>query len=131
MYDEIAKLHRQGRALRNATLYGATVIAFAAAALWFGFDTGEHHQARADMRQLAAWVTDADYPTVQLSYPGKLPVAEIKDGYCTPYPHKLPKFYHVEYVSPEYVPCASQHYVKPTAVSPALAAIIKHTEGKS
>ena len=128
MYDEIATLHRQGRALRNATLYGATVIAFAAAALWFGFDTGEHHQAKADMHQLAAWVSAADYPTVQISYPGKTPVAIIRDGVCTPYPKRVPQFYHVEYVSPRYVPCASQHYVRPTSVSPALAAIESHTK---
>ncbi len=127
MYDEIAKLQSQGRALKYGLIYAA-VIGTMLGAAWLGFDTGEHHQARDDMRQLAAWVTDADYPTVQLSYPGKLPVAEIKDGYCTPYPHKLPKFYHVEYVSPEYVPCASQHYIHPTAVSPALAAIESHTK---
>ena len=130
MHAEIAKLQRQTRALKTLVLYSATVAAFAAA-VWWGFDTGEHHQAKADMRQLAAWVSAADYPTVQLSYPGKTPVAIIRDGVCTPYPKIVPQFYHVEYVSPEYVPCAPQHYVKPTAVSPALAAIIKHTEGKS
>lgn len=124
--SEIAQIRRQGRALRTATLYGATVITFAAAALWFGFDTGEHHQAKADMRQLAAWVSAADYPTVQISYPGKLPVAIIRDGVCTPYPKRVPQFYHAEYVSPQYMPCASQHYTNPTAVSPALAAIESH-----
>ena len=104
------------------------IPALAVAALWFGFDTGEHHQAKADMRQLAAWVTDADYPTVQISYPGKTPVAIIRDGVCTPYPKRVPQFFHVEYVSPQYMPCAPQHYVKPTAVSPALAAIESHTK---
>lgn len=131
MHAEIAKLQRQTRALKTLALYGATVGAFAAAAAWFGFDQGQHAQAKADMHQLAAWVSAADYPTVQISYPGKTPVAIIRDGVCTPYPKRVPQFFHVEYVSPQYMPCAPQHYVKPTAVSPALAAIIKHTEGKS
>ena len=114
--------------ISKTALYGSTIAVFSIAALWFGFDQGQHAQAKADMRQLAAWVDDADYPTVQLSYPGKTPVAIIRDGVCTPYPKIVPQFYHVEYVSPEYVPCASQHYVKPTAVSPALAAIESHTK---
>lgn len=131
MHDEIMKLQRQGKALKVMTLYVAGVAALAVATMWVGFDAGEHHQARADIRQVAQWVASAEIPTVQETYPGKMPVAIIRDGYCKPYPAHLPAAFHVEWVSPQYMPCASQHYVHPTAVSPALAAIIKHTEGKS
>ena len=130
MYEEITKLQSQGRALKYAVIYAAAVGTMLGAA-WWGFDAGEHHQARSDIRQVMSWAASAEIPTVQETYPGKLPVAIIRDGYCKPYPAHLPAAFHVEWVSPQYMPCASQHYVHPTAVSPALAAIIKHTEGKS
>jgi hypothetical protein len=130
MYDEIAKLQSQGRALKYGLIYAA-VIGTMLGAAWLGFDTGEHHQARADIRQVAQWVASAEIPTVQETYPGKMAVAIIQDGYCRVYPRHLPATFRVEWVAPNYEPCASQHYAKPTSVSPALAAIIKHTEGKS
>jgi len=73
-------------------------------------------------------ISSADYPTVYLTYPGKMPVAIFRDGYCTPYPATLPPFYHHVFVSPRYEPCAGQHYMKPTAESPALAAITKEIQ---
>ena len=104
---EIYRIKNQGRALKYAVLSIAAVGVMGAVFMLGGKD---------------------QYPTVQLSYPGKLPVAIIRDGVCTPYPKKVPQFFHVEYVSPQYMPCASQHYTNPTAVSPALAAIINHTK---
>ena len=127
MYEEITKLQSQGRALKYAVIYAAAIGTMIGAAL-LGFDSGEHHQARSDLRQIAEWVSSAEIPTVQETYPGKLPVAIIQDGYCKPYPAHLPAAFHVEWVSPQYMPCASQHYVHPTAVSPALAAIEEQTK---
>ena len=76
-------------------------------------------------------VHKADYPGVYLTYPGKQPAAMIKDGICIPYPDpaRVPKFYDfLGYVSPRWVPCASQKYNKPAGVSPALAAIESHVK---
>lgn len=126
--NEIAKLHRQGRALRTATLYGATVIAFATAALWFGFDTGEHHQAKADMQELAAIVYRADYPTVYLTYPGLKAAAIVRNGVCYPYPAHVPPFHYYHYVSPQWEPCTQLPGIKKVAPSPALAAIEEHVQ---
>jgi hypothetical protein len=74
-------------------------------------------------------VASASYPTVYLTYPGKMAAAIVQNGVCTPYPSVIPKFYHVVYVSPHWVPCATQHYIHPAAPSPALQAIEKGSKG--
>jgi hypothetical protein len=71
----------------------------------------------------------ASYPTVYLTYPGKMAAAIVQNGVCTPYPASVPKFYHVIYVSPRWVPCATQHYAHPVAPSPALQAIENGSKG--
>ncbi len=106
---------------------GAAVLALVVGGAWLGFDKGQTVQARADIYQLRAWIRTADYPIVKETWPGKVAIAEIKDGVCKPYPHIVPKFRHVEWVSPQDVPCTTQHYRKPTTPSPALAAIESHT----
>ena len=71
-------------------------------------------------------INSADYPTVYLTWPGRMPVAIFRDGICEPYPApaSIPKGYYHVWVSPHYIPCASQHYRKPPAMSPALSAVI-------
>ena len=122
------KLKRQTKALKVGLAYTATAIGLIVGGVWLGFDKGQQVQAKSDIQQLTQWVANAEFPTVQLTYPGKMPVALIRNGACEPYPHKLPQFYHIEYVSPRYMPCATQHYVKPTTPSPALVAIENHTK---
>lgn len=125
--QEIGKLKRQTRLLNVAT-YSAIAAILIVGGVWLGFDKGQAVQARADIAQVRAWVAHADYPTVYLVYPGKLPVAEIRDGACLPNPKTLPLFYNRVYVSPRYIPCATQHYTKPTTPSPALAMIEEHVK---
>ncbi len=110
----------------SKTKYAASLALVALAGVWWGFDTGQHSQAKADAQQVLAWAASAEIPTVQETYPGKLPVAIVRDGYCLPYPQHLPATFHVQWVAPNYEPCATQHYVQPTTVSPALAAIEEH-----
>jgi hypothetical protein len=65
-------------------------------------------------------VASASYPTVYLTYPGKMAAAIEQNGVCTPYPAVIPKYYHVVYVSPRWEPCATQHYIHQVAPSPEL-----------
>lgn len=76
---------------------------------------------------IARAIASADRPTVYLTWPGRMPVAMIRDGICEPYPApaSIPKGYDPVWVSPQYIPCATQHYRKSTAMSPALAAVIQ------
>ena len=75
-------------------------------------------------------INAADYPTVYLTYPNRFPVEMIRDGICEPDPAPaiIPRLYYHVWVSPQYIPCASQHYRKPTAMSPALQAMIESVQ---
>ncbi len=121
--DEIEKLQRQGKILRTFVLYGIALVAFTVVAAWWGFDTGQRVQAKADVRKVLAWAASAEIPTVQETRPGNVPVAIIQDGYCRPYPQHLPAAFRVAWVAPGYEPCDGQTDIKPTGVSPALAKI--------
>ena len=90
----------------------------------FGFQAGKDHA----IQLIRDAVQATQYPTVYLSYPGKEAVALYRGGVCYPYPQHIPKYYHLKYVSPRLVPCASQKYQEPVQPSPALKAIEKETE---
>ena len=79
---------------------------------------------------IAKAISAADYPTVYLTWPGRMPVAMFRDGICEPdpVPASIPQLYYHVWVSPQYIPCASQHYRKPTGMSPALQAMIDAAE---
>jgi len=81
--------------------------------------------------KIAQAIAKSNYPTVKVVYPTKQAIAIIRGGVCIPYPKKLPKFYHIEWVSPYDNPCGTGKYTgKPIQNSAALAAITKEVEGE-
>ena len=126
-YHEIQKIKKQGAALKYAVLSVAAVgilgaVFMAGGREGYGYG---YHKAIATVK---AAVQASQYPTVYLTYPGKQAAEIVSDGVCTPYPTHVPQFYHFGgYVSPRWVPCATQHYAHSTAMSPALAAIENET----
>ena len=116
---EIQKLRKQGATLKYATLSVAT-IGIIGAVFMIGGKEGYGYA----IHKIRDAVQASQYPTVYLTYPGKQAAAIVVNGICKPYPAKVPQFYRFGgYVSPRWVPCATQHFTNPTAVSPALAAI--------
>ena len=126
---EIEKIKKHGAALKYAVLsIAAAGIAFGA--LKYGNDLG--YKAGWQDAQIAVEkaIHAADYPTVYLTYPGRFPVEMDRDGICIPDPSpaSIPQFYNHVWVSPHYEPCVTQHYTKPTSMSPALAAIMNEVQ---
>jgi len=81
--------------------------------------------------KIAQAIAKSNYPTVKVVSPTKQAIAIIRGGVCIPYPKKLPKFYHIEWVSPYDNPCGTGKYTgKPIQDSAALAAITKEVEGE-
>lgn len=119
----------QGAILKYSTIAIAS-IGLLGAALIVGNRLGYKRGLQDAQIAIAKAINAADYPTVYLTYPGRMPVAMFRDGICEPdpAPANIPKGYIPVWVSPRYIPCASQHYRKPTGVSPALQAIINEVK---
>jgi hypothetical protein len=122
--NEIVRLKKQAGALKVAVLF-VVFIGIGVGMFLLGGKEGYEYAFHKIRRAVAS----ASYPTVYLTYPGKMAAAIVQNGVCTPYPASIPKFYHVIYVSPRWVPCATQHYVHPAAPSPALQAIENGSKG--
>lgn len=121
---EVQKLRKQGAILEYVTL-SIAAIGIIGAVFMLGGKEGYGYA----IHKIRDAVQASQYPTVYLTYPGKQAAAIVVNGICKPYPAKVPKFYHFGgYVSPRWVPCATQHFTKSTAVSPALGAITTATK---
>ena len=108
-------------------LAGGVVLSCVITGVFFlGGYFGHGYGVQQCVRAVSHAITAADYPTLAIAYPTGQVMAEYRDGVCIPFPRHVPTLYHHFYVSPQYMPCASQHYTNPTAVSPALAAIESH-----
>ena len=104
------------------------VSSIVAGAFFAGGYFGHGYGVQQCVNAVQSAITTADYPTLAIVYPSGAVAAEYRQGVCIPYPRHIPTLYHHFYVSPQYMPCASQHYTNPTAVSPALAAIESHVK---
>jgi len=124
-YHEIHQIRKRGAVLRYVVL-GIVALAITFGALKYGNELGYKAGWQDAMVSIQKAVADSKYPTVYLTYPGKQAAEIVSNGVCTPYPAHVPQFYHFGgYVSPRWMPCATQHYAQPTAMSPALAAITR------
>jgi len=122
---EIHKLQKQGAALRYLAL-GIAAAGILGTVFMAGGREGYGYGYHKAIATVKAAVQASQYPTVYLTYPGKQAAEIVSNGVCTPYPAHVPQFYHFGgYVSPRWMPCATQHYAQPTAMSPALAAITR------
>ncbi len=121
---EIKKLQKRGATLRY------TVLGIVSAGiLGTVFMAGGREGYGYAISKVRAAVQASQYPTVYLTYPGKAAAAIVRGGVCTPYPAHIPQFYRFGgYVSPKWVPCATQHYTQSTAMSPALSAITREVQ---
>ncbi|MHB1641800.1 MAG: hypothetical protein ACYCS8_03950 [Acidithiobacillus sp.] len=125
---EIEKIKKQGAMLKYAVL-SVAAIGLIGAVFMAGGREGYGYGYHKAIATVKAAVQASQYPTVYLTYPGKQAAEIVRGGVCTPYPAHVPQFYHFGgYVSPRWVPCATQHYTKPTTMSPALAAIMNEVQ---